>query len=537
MTRLRWIDTTREESWLPGLRAVNLLLRAGQPVCFAPRAGPGAPYLALSDPNQAVERWLLEQGITLKAGDAIGDELIPLRPARVALFGGAGSPYCHASAFAALGLSWCFVTGADIRSGALDRADLIVMPGGGWRFGDGLLDDLGEPGGAAVLRFIEAGGGYLSSCAGSMIAMHQPDTTNPLKSVFTPLAVENWERLRDSDGGNRSPGIGVVKARLAEPRHPVGFGLPDEIEVAHYNGPIFVDPSGVADAVLRFAGVTSDFTPSEHFHDGARDLTEHDLAASDMVEAGDMGLPAIVAGGRGAGRIVMAGVHPEFGLNPGLASWGRPVHLIGNAVLWLGRLGRGAGAPPPVTPGDLDAASRAITHAIERARAAVWRLQQLDDRADSVWLDRPEPRAAFGRTPVELWRATLDDLPHRIDHIRAAWREARSVAEGEQRDRLAAVALDRFEPDGGPDLGGQGVIWLLEEATRLIDDASDALEMDDPATRTRAELRVSRSYLSAGGLLTNAEQRIRAETDTYAAEHDLARLRGMVSQAPAPAGR
>jgi hypothetical protein len=436
-------------------------------------------------------------------------------------------------------VDWFYVTGADIAAGALDQADVLLVPGGGWRHGNGQLQDLDAVGTAAVVRFIEAGGGYLSSCAGSMIAMrHQPEALlahHPTKAEFTLLPVDNWERLRNSENGHRSPGIGVVKTRLAATRHPVGLGLPDELEMTHYNGPIFLDPGNRADVVLQYAGVTEGFTPSECFHGCGRRPSEADLHGSDMAAAGSLGLPAVVAGTRGRGRVVMAGLHPEFGLSSDLANWGRPVQLIGNALFWLAQSGHGATVSPSDEGTDLAVAEATLTGAIERAREAVRRLQEVDRRTDPAWLDDPEHRAAFGLTPAELWRETIDKLPAMLDEIATAWNEATRIAAGGQRARLADAALQRFEPAGGPDLGAQGAVWLVQEATNLIGDASAALAEGGPA-RVRAEARVSRSYLSAVGVLTNAKQRLQAEIATYVAEADLSALATALSVEPALAG-
>ncbi len=78
---------------------------------------------------------------------------------------------------------------------------------------------------------------------------------------------------------------------------------------------------------------------------------------------------------------------------------------------------------------------------------------------------------------------------------------------------------------GGDGSGGRsGAIWLIEEATHLIEKAAKLL--DTPSDDcSGAEEAVSRSYLSAVGVLTNAAQRIESETATYAAEDDLEQLR------------
>jgi hypothetical protein len=535
MIQLTWIDSVRDETWLPGLRAANLLLRADYPVLMASAASASEPYLAVADLPPAVARRLRERGVTLieeHPAEPSPAELTALRPPRVAVFGGAGSPYNHASALAELGVAWFYVTGAEVAAGALAGADLLLVPGGGWRHGNGQLQDLGTAGVRAINQFVEAGGGYLASCAGSLIAMRVPEAAlpalDPAKAELTLLEVENWDRLRQAEGGHRSPGIGRVRTRLPEPRHPVALGLPDQVEMTHYNGPIFAEPDTALAVVVRYDGVTEGFTPSEYFF-GHRDRpTPAERGDSDMAEAGALALPAVVAGDRGRGRVVLAGLHPEFGRDEALDQWGRPVQLIANAVLWIAQRGCGAGVPAgqstaSLAEADLDGAEHRLLRAIDHGRHSALALQAINQRATPDWLDHPDLRAAFGLTPAELWQGTVESLDSRSDRVAKAWDGARQAARGSQQTRLVAAVDQRYEPPHGPDLGAQGALWLVEEATRLIADAAGLLG-DHGASRSDAELRVSRSYLSAVGVLTNAAQRLEAEAASYAAEAEVAAL-------------
>jgi hypothetical protein len=532
---LTWIDTTSEENWLPGLRSAVLLLRAGWPVFMWPGAPAGSPYLAAAGLTDGAVHWLEDQGATLVAGHGPSEnaELVSLKAPAVAIFGGAGSPYNHAAVIATLGLPWFYAHGGDIADGILRHADLLVVPGGGWRFGNGLLGDLGEAGVAAMLEFVEAGGGYLSSCAGTMIAMRMPEASlerwHGTKDRFTLLEVENWDPLRSAEGGHRSPGIGRVIAQPGSTRHPVALGLPEQLEITHYNGPIFAEPGPGIDVALRYAGTTEGFTPSECFHSHPGRPTTNDQQRSLMAEAGRQSLPAVVAGERGRGRVVLAGLHPEFGLDSSLDNWGRPAQLIGNAILWQAQHGRGANPSFPVQEAAIAEAQTALDQAIGGARQAITRLQEADAHAKRDWLSDSALRAAFGQTAAELWLHALDSLGPLLDRVAAAWSNALEVSDETGQRRIAAAALQRYEPDGGPDLGAQGAVWLIAEATRLIVEAASVLATEEPAA---AEHRVSRSYLSAVGLLTNAAQRLESETATSRAENDLRDLRSLLQQTP-----
>ncbi len=536
MSRLRWIDSSRDKSWLPGLRAVALLLRAGQPVLMQTAAAAGEPYLAVRDLTDSAAEWLRHLGVTLVDGPGSPEDgLRGLWAPAAAVFGGAGSPYNHASALAALGIPWFYVTGPDIAAGALQHADVLVVSGGGWRHGNGQLADLGEDGTQAVLRFVEGGGGYLASCAGSHIAMRLPDVAlrscHPTKAAFTLLDIENWEPLREGEGGHRSPGIGRVATGVATPAHPVALGLPERLDMTHYNGPIFAEPPDEVATVVRFTGPKDAFTPSECFFGRAGRPTAADRAGSLMAEAGRRELPAVVAAERGHGRVVLAGLHPEFGLGRALDTWSRPVQLVGNAVLWQSQFGRGVVGSYHLPVGSIADAQAGVERGLTEGREAVRRLQEADQRVGPEWQAASTLRGAFGCTPHELWRGAVDGLMGLVDRIDRSWIEARQVAGESRTARLAGVALARYEPEGGPDLGAQGAIWLIEEATRLIDKAIKFLDTSDDCSD--AEEAVSRSYLSAVGVLTNAAQRIESETATYTAEDDLEHLKGILAETAA----
>lgn len=535
MTTLTWIDTTEEHSWQSGLRAAVLLLRAGQTVLMAATGKENEPYLAVQDLPAPIEEWFVRHGVSFAHKDEVNgtaDGLSALRAPSVAVFGGAGSPYNHASALAALGVVWFYVTGADIANGALQRADILLVPGGGWRHGSGQLADLGEAGTQATRQFVDEGGGYLSSCAGSLISMRLPDEAigyyPSTKAEFTLLEIQNWEPLREAEGCHRSPGIGRVVARVPSPRHPVALGLPETIEISHYNGPIFAEPPENISVALQFAGVTANFTPSESFFGNPERPTDAELQASLMAEAGREGRPAVVAGTLGRGRVVLAGLHPEFGLDLNLDQWGRPVQLIGNAVLWEAQFGRGTEL---VVSGqeDIHQAEAAVSEALTRLREATEQLQDVDRSVESAWQTKSALRASFGRTPREVWRHAVEGLLPLVDRIRSSWEAARRAAEGPQEGRLAYAALQVYNPPEGPDLGAQGAVWLIEEATSLVDEARRLLQ-EGGSGQERAEELVSRSYLSAIGVLTNAAQRLETETETFAAENDLMELREMLTK-------
>ena len=133
------------------------------------------------------------------------------------------------------------------------------------------------------------------------------------------------------------------------------------------------------------------------------------------------------------------------------------------------------------------------------------------------------PRAAFGQTPSQLWIRAVAALPGLLERVETSWDRARAIAGEVRESRLASAAVGRYAPVDGYDLGAQGAVRLLDEATTLIEDATNDLRVGG-ADHRHAETRVSRSYLSAVGVLTNAAQRLETETATYQAEDDLRQL-------------
>lgn len=60
--------------------------------------------------------------------------------------------------------------GTDVRGGALDRHDVLYVPGGSV-FAQHA--ELGTAGRAAVVQWVASGGGYVGVCAGALLASQQ----------------------------------------------------------------------------------------------------------------------------------------------------------------------------------------------------------------------------------------------------------------------------------------------------------------------------------------------------------------------------
>jgi len=243
---------------------------------------------------------LPELGLTAQAGAARGQRL---RHLRVLVYADAavGYPYhaYYAHALWSLGIEHRRVTAAEIAAGALDHADLLIMPGGFATWGlDRAEDRVGVD--AAIARFIDAGGAYIGSCGGAFyLASGRPGWLGvvPRKPLYS------HEYLQ--------PGVGLVNVDLAA-GHALCAGLPDRLELPYYHGPIFSSAASGdgCDTAALFGGLVM---PSRLFIDNPIDAGHY--------RAAQQGQAAIIATREQGRRVVLFSPHPEMGefLRQGMA--------------------------------------------------------------------------------------------------------------------------------------------------------------------------------------------------------------------------
>lgn len=414
--------------------------------------------------------------------------------ARVALYAGGGSPYHHAAALAAEGHELAFVFPEEIRAGALNAFDVLVVPGGGRRAMIGQLEPLGSEGARAITAFVEAGGMYMSSCAGSYCAADVAPgfrAACPVKDDLDLLDARVWNEAGTHAFGLRSPGIGVLRLRNVAPEHPVMAGIAETFPIVHYNGPLFTG----AEALAVVDGHEPNFTRGLQFldPDTPDDLIERAAAES---------VASIVVGERGAGRVLLFGSHPEFGT--GAAMDGEPPvgRLLANAVDWqVSITGPQQRSRPPLLMDAPVSASHdeLVTRVRELAggvRAAGLRLAA---RGPSPWLERRRAMGLFGMEPAEILAEALSDIDRLTGDI----------------ERLApdvATNILGFRPPQDYDGGYIGVIGLLEIAEKQLSDAADRWDEPVGADPENAYANigsspyhmVAASYLAAVGTVASA---------------------------------
>ncbi len=376
--------------------------------------------------------------------------------ARVALYGGGGSPYNHAAILARAGHETAFVFAADILSGALDGFDAFVMPGGAYRAMAGQLEPLGVAGCRAIRQYVEAGGMYIGSCAGSYDAATVPArflAVCPEQAELCLLDARVWNDGDSIFGVIQSPGIGQLTVRNAAPDHPVMEGMPTEFAVTHYNGPLFTQ----GETLTVVVGTGERFTPAEDFlgPTGGPYLIDEAISA---------GIANIVAGERGAGRVVLFGSHPEFGSSLAMDDVTLSARMLVNAVAWqvsestAERERRPVFSEAPVDPevAEHDLAGLSAVVAIIAERCA-----RLSTRtADAPWLADTAAISMFGERPRAIWTAALDQIP-------VLAQEAADGAQG------IAPHLVSFRPAAEWDLDGgfHGLAALLQQVDDLLAEA------------------------------------------------------------------
>ena len=156
------------------------------------------------------------------------------------------------------------VSGADIRSGALDDRALLVMPGG---TGREQYAALGDAGAQKIRDFVAAGGSYFGTCCGIAIALNEETSYSkrlrmlPLKRVDGPVRGGFTANVSFNRRGAEWLGIreGDWKIRyhngpIVEPAEPVPFGSDFEVlatmncelmQVGAAKTPMFGTPAAV----------------------------------------------------------------------------------------------------------------------------------------------------------------------------------------------------------------------------------------------------------------------------------------------------
>lgn len=433
----------------------------------------------------------------------------PLAGRVVGVYGSGGAPWHHLALAAAGGATVRVVRAEDVADGRLEELDVLVMPGGGATAMAGLLAPLGADGAEAIRGWVESGGTYVSSCAGSVLPLAltaAADEANPIARHIRMVDVALANRGDATLGGLASPGVGRIRVRLA-PGHPFTAGLPDSIELVHYNGPLFDTANATVSEFAWPVGATPDYTPAEGFMAGGATSTTFQRCV-------DAGAATAIDARVGEGRAVLFGSHPEFGLGPLLLGWSHGAELLTTAL--AGR--SSAHAPTHTTevgPGWRVRRGHEASEAGTLANRAATALDRVATRFDALgasdspsldsWL-APGMAASFhGVAAASAWRR---DTRSAADVARCAAAQLRVLAS--LVDDHDLPWLDD-EARADQDFGYEGLTQLTAriEAMLAAADAAAATEARRPAHAYDLfdshpfHLAVG-SYLSAAGLTAAA---------------------------------
>ncbi len=175
-------------------------------------------------------------------------------------------------------LDLMLVDAAMIRAGALDRAELLIIPGGA-----SVVEkkDLGPEGAARIRDFVRRGGGYIGTCAGCCLALEEKGDAD------RGIGLIPYNRIGHKDGF-------MMPIALNE-KGAAALGMkPGEYKVSYHGGPVLVpSTNAVPDAKVEvWATYASDF----------------DCPKSKLKMFGNI---ALVGGTYGKGRLFAIACHPE----------------------------------------------------------------------------------------------------------------------------------------------------------------------------------------------------------------------------------
>ena len=194
------------------------------------------------------------------------------------------------------------VDGEAVRAGALDKADVLVMPGGS---SVTEAKSLGPDGREKVKAFIKNGGGYVGTCAGCCLLMesasHHPDMLHLIPFKFGPSGGKADMSIAFNERAQALAGIRKGKA-----------------SVRYSEGPVLLPSQPVADANVEVVATYDS------------DLN----SMSEKERPSRAGCAAAVAGTYGKGRLFVFAVHPEHDADDHYLLRGAFRYVTGRKVKW-----------------------------------------------------------------------------------------------------------------------------------------------------------------------------------------------------------
>ena len=429
---------------------------------------------------------------------ALGPHLARLR---VAVYASGGAPSHHLALIALWGGSPEVVSADEIISGRLADYDAVIFPGGGLAAMAGQLQPLGGAGLSALRGWVETGGSYLGSCAGSCHPLRMSGAYNAAYPDAVQFQVCDVVPLNAAAGawGLESPGTGRLYA--APEADPLFAGFTEPFEIVHYNGPLFPPSKGAAGRILGCADAFTPFEVSQSLS------AAHDARAATLGRAVTQGARLAYHQRVGEGQVIVFGSHPKFGGSALQLGWLPAARLLANALRLV-----------PAKSTALAPVKAVLTEQrlreIEQSATA---LESLLAQAVPLRARLPATTPSFlGLSGSELWDAVLGEAQGLLSGLR------RWAAACPSKTSLRDLKLLDCAPKPGQDVGFMGVCQLLDRALELARRAVDpAAEWPDftgayDQLETHPYHLLVGSYLSAGGLIAAAALQAAAFTATNA---------------------
>jgi glutamine amidotransferase PdxT len=225
----------------------------------------------------------------------------PLNQAKVAVYYGggvSGGSLEHIHALEQAGFSLSTVNQNNMNIGDLSQFNVLTFPGGG-----PYLNALNENDTNGIKQFVNAGGGYLGTCGGSVLGVELGllDVQNVMKN-FTGVMYEDWSDSR-----------GPVILNVTDSNSLIVNGYSGNVTSTYYRGPFISQVGSGVDVVCTYQAATPDlavFDP-ETMNDPVNIEKYHFTLQPNEINL-YWGTPSIVSGSYGQGKVVLSTTHPEI---------------------------------------------------------------------------------------------------------------------------------------------------------------------------------------------------------------------------------
>lgn len=265
-------------------------------------------------------------------------------PGTIAFYNGLNcADFCYdpfPSIFPMLGVPFQEINDENIRNGDLSSYRLAFVPGGP-DAGESYYAGMGDKGFDELKKFIQNGGMYIGSCAGSYLPLSTRKGT-PEERAW--LGIVN---AGDNSGLDYwRTGTGFVRISMDDTQHPVTYGValgnPSTVDMIYWEGPSFDNAGDDFDVIATF-----DSFIAGGMHPPSWDLSSNPKAEEAMgwsncltperFEKYLLGRPAIAESRYGKGKLILFSPHPEFGTPHVLEPEQHSItfKFIANAMLYL----------------------------------------------------------------------------------------------------------------------------------------------------------------------------------------------------------